>query len=176
MWTKSRIEPWCWKSKGAREGVSREDEEMFRRLTLTEPARRSVPKERNPWFTLTESCESDETEDERTAPFRAPPDPPDPVIEEARIREVVGCKTDGTAKAENCVHPYKQMKHARPFEGIATDKKQQRAGWPETPLDFEVERGSRIFPRDHGPNYHEIIKKRGATVSHLPGCRPAHLT
>ena len=78
---------------------------MFRRLTLTEPARRSVPKERNPWFTLTESCESDETEDEGTAPFRPPPEPPDPVIEEARIREVVGCQTDGTAKAENPLHP-----------------------------------------------------------------------
>ena len=36
------------KSEGAREGASREDEEVFRRLTLTEPARRTVPKETNP--------------------------------------------------------------------------------------------------------------------------------
>ena len=36
-WTESWIEPWCWKSEGAREGVSREDEETFRRLTLTAP-------------------------------------------------------------------------------------------------------------------------------------------
>ena len=86
-WTESRIEPWCWKSEGARE-----DEEMFRRLTLTEPARRTVPKERNPWFTPTESCESDETEDEGKARFRAPPGLPDPLIEETRIREVVGAR------------------------------------------------------------------------------------
>ena len=109
----------------------------------------------------TKSCESDETEDEGTAPFWAPPGLLDPLIEETRIREVVGCQTDVTAKAENCVHPYKQMKDARPFEGIITDKKQQRAEWPETPLDFKLERGTEerrsykqhgtIFPRDHGP-------------------------
>ena len=69
--TESWIEPWCWKSEGAQKGVSREDEEMFRRLTLTEPARRTVPKERNPWRTPTESYESDETEDEGTEPFRS---------------------------------------------------------------------------------------------------------
>ena len=58
----------------------------------------------------TESCESDETEDEGSAPFRAPPGLPDPLIGETRIREVVGCQTDGTAKAENRLHPrYKQM-------------------------------------------------------------------
>ena len=123
LWTKSRIEPWCWKSEGAREGVSREDEEMFRRLTLMEPARRAVPKERKSWLTPMESCESDETEDEGTAPFRAPPGLPDALIDETRIREVVGCQTDVTAKAENRLHPgYKQMKDARLFEGIITDK------------------------------------------------------
>ena len=117
-WTESWIEPWCWKSEGAREGVSREDEEMFRRLTLMEPARRAVPKERKSWHTPTESCESDETEDEGTAPFRAPPGLPDPLIDETR-----GCQTDVTAKAENRLHPrYKQMKDARLFEGIITDK------------------------------------------------------
>ena len=109
-WTESWIEPWCWKSERAREGVSREDAEMFRRLTLTERARRTVPKERNPWLTPTGSCESDETEDEGTAPFRAPPGLPDPLIGETRIREVVGCQTDVSAKAENRLHPrYKQM-------------------------------------------------------------------
>ena len=69
-----------------REGVSREDEEMFRRLTLTERARRTVPKERNPWLTPTKFCESDETEDEGTAPFWVPPGLPDAWIEETRIR------------------------------------------------------------------------------------------
>ena len=122
-WTKSWIEPWCWKSEGARERVSREDEEMFRRLTLTDTARRTVHKERNPWRTPTESCESDEMEDEGTEPFRAPPGLPDRLIEETRIREVVGCQTDETAKAENRLHPrYKQKKDSRPFEGINTDK------------------------------------------------------
>ena len=69
--------------EGAREG---EDEEVFRRLTLTEPARRTVPKETNPWRTPTESCESDETEDEGLEPFRVPPGLLDPLIEETRIR------------------------------------------------------------------------------------------
>ena len=59
---------------------------MFRRLTLTEPARKTVPKETNPWPAPTESGEIDETEDEGTAPFRAPPDLRDPLIEETRIR------------------------------------------------------------------------------------------
>ena len=96
---------------------------MFRRLTLTEPARRTVPKETNPWRTPKESCESDETEDEGWEPFGAPPGLPDRLIEETRIREVVGCRTDETAKAENRLHPrYKQMKDARPFQGILTDK------------------------------------------------------
>ena len=59
---------------------------MFRRLILTELARRTVPKEGNPWLTPTESRESDETEDEGTAPFIAPPGLLDPLIEETRIR------------------------------------------------------------------------------------------
>ena len=42
-----------------------------------------------PWLTPTESCESDETEDEGTAPFIAPPGLLDPLIEETRIRR--GC-------------------------------------------------------------------------------------
>ena len=37
----------------------REDEEMFQRLTLTETSRKTVLKERNPWLTRTESCESE---------------------------------------------------------------------------------------------------------------------
>ena len=53
------------------------------------------------------------------------------------------------------------MKEAMQFEGIITDKKQQRAEWPETPLVFKLERGTEerrsykqhgsISPRDHGP-------------------------
>ena len=96
---------------------------MFRRLTLTEPARRTVPKETNPRRTPTESCESDETEDEGWEPFGAPPGLPDRLIEGTRIREVDGSRTDETAKADNRLHPrYKQTKDARPFEGINTDK------------------------------------------------------
>ena len=55
---------WSWwsENKGPREEVQREDEEMFQRLTLKEPARRKVLKERNPWLTPTESCESYEAE------------------------------------------------------------------------------------------------------------------
>ena len=148
-WTESWIEPWCWKSEGAREGVSREDEEMFRRLTLTEPARRTVPKERNPWRTPSESCESDETEDEGTEPFRAPPGLPDPLIEETRIREVVGCQTDETAKAENRLHPrYKQVKDARPFEGILTDKNSSELGG-QKPLS--------VSSWNAGPNRGDVI-------------------
>ena len=45
---------------------------MFKQLTLTEPAQRIVLKESNPWLTPAESCESGETEDEGTEPFRAP--------------------------------------------------------------------------------------------------------
>ena len=53
----------------------------------------------------------------------APPGLSDRLIEETRIREVVGCRTDETAKAENRLHLWcKQMKDARPFEGIITDK------------------------------------------------------
>ena len=36
------------KDEGTREGVPRVDEETFQRLTLTEPPRRIVIKERNP--------------------------------------------------------------------------------------------------------------------------------
>ena len=59
-----------------------------------ELARRKVLKERNPWLTPTESCESDETEDEEVTPFMAPPVLPDPLAEEMRIREPkFGCQT-----------------------------------------------------------------------------------
>ena len=58
-------------SEGPREGALREDEELFQRLTFTEPARRILLIERNPWPTPTESCESDETEVEKVKPFSA---------------------------------------------------------------------------------------------------------
>ena len=45
------------------------DEATSQRLTLTEPPRRVVLKERNPWLTATES---DETEVEEVKLFRAP--------------------------------------------------------------------------------------------------------
>ena len=96
---------------------------MFRRLTLMERARRAVPKERISWLMHTEFCESDETEDEGTAPIWVPPGLPDAWIEETRIREVVGCQTDVSAKAEKRLQPrYKQIKDAMRFEGIITDK------------------------------------------------------
>ena len=104
-------------------GGRENDKEMFQKLTLTEPAWRIVLKERNPWDTPTESCESDKTEVE-VMQFRAPPRLPDPPIEETRIREsMLGCQTDVTAKADSRLHPrYKQMKDARPFEAIVGDK------------------------------------------------------
>ena len=92
-------------SEGPREGVLREDEEMFQRLTLAEPARRILLKERNPWRTPTESCESDETEVEEVKPFRGLFRLSDPLTEETRIREsMFGCQTDVTAKAESRLH------------------------------------------------------------------------
>ena len=145
---------------------------MFRRLTLTEPARRTVPKERNPWRTPKESCESDETEDGGWEPFGVPPGLPDRLIEETRIREVVGCWTDETAKAENRLHPrYKQMKDARPFEGILTDKNSSELGgqkrlsissWNAGPKRGEVTSsmvGSFhvIMVQEAQTHYHEII-------------------
>ena len=70
---------------------------MFKQLTFTEPAERIVLKERNPWITPVESCESGETEDEGTEPFRAPlglPEPP-------KIREpTLGWEAALIAKAE----------------------------------------------------------------------------
>ena len=171
-WTKSWIEPWCWKSDGARERVSREDEEMFRRLTLTDTARRTVPKERNPWRTPKESCESDETEDGGWEPFGVPLGLPDRLIEETRIREVVGCRTNESAKAENRLHPrYKQMKDARPFEGILTDKNSSELSghkllsilsWNAGPKRGEVTSsmvGSFhvIMVQEAQTHYHEII-------------------
>ena len=51
-WTENRrtealLEPWHWEEKD--EGP-REDEELFQRLTLAEPFRRIVLKERNSWL------------------------------------------------------------------------------------------------------------------------------
>ena len=125
-----------------------------------------------PWLAPTESCESDETEDEGTAPFIAPPGLPDPLIEETRIGEVVGCQTGATAKAENRLHPrYKQIKDARPFEGIITEKNssepsgQKRLSilsWNAGPKRGEVTSsmvGSFhvIMVQEAETHYHEII-------------------
>ena len=75
---------------------------MFKHLTLTEPAQRIVLKERNTWLQHAESCESDETEDEGTEPFRAPL---------------------GLPVAESRPLPkLKQMKCVRNFEGNADCK------------------------------------------------------
>ena len=139
----------------------------------------------------TESCESDETEGEEVKkPFRPPPRLPDPLTEETWIREsITGCLIDVTAKAESRLHPrYKQMKNARPFEGIVSDKSNGELSdhkrlsilrWKAGPKSGEVTnsmvgvhpcdcgpRGGDPLPRDHS--------KRGATVPHLPGCRPTH--
>ena len=104
-------------------GGRENDKEMFQKLTLADPACGIVLKERYPWDTPTESCDSDMTEVE-VMQFRAPPGLPDPPIEETRIREsMLGCQTDVTAKAESRLHPrYKQMKDARPFEAIVGEK------------------------------------------------------
>ena len=110
------LEPWSWE-------VAKNDKEMFQKLILADPACGIVLKERYPWDTPTESCESDMTEVE-VMQFRAPPSLPDPPIEETRIREsMLGCQIDVTSKAESRLHPmYKQMKDARPFEAIVGDK------------------------------------------------------
>ena len=59
---------------GQRHGAGkgpRQDEDMFQRLTLTEPSRRTVLTEGNPRNTPTESCESDGTEVEDAKPSTA---------------------------------------------------------------------------------------------------------
>ena len=65
------IGPWQWdeKDKG-----TEEDEQFFFIHIL---------KERKPWLTPTESCASDETEEEEVRPLRAPPGLSDPFAEEA---------------------------------------------------------------------------------------------
>ena len=118
--TEPWIEPWCWQSEGGREEVPRADEEMFKQLTLTEPAQRIVLKERNPWLTPAESCESDETEDEGTEPFRAPLG----LLEPPKIGEAtLGWETASIAKAESRPRPkLKEMKSVRTFEENAECK------------------------------------------------------
>ena len=69
-------------------------------------ALRCGSKERNPWLSPTESCESDETEDEEGKPFRALRRLPDLRVEEMRIREsMLGCQTGVTAKVASRLHP-----------------------------------------------------------------------
>ena len=82
--TEAWLEPWHWEEKDEGPG---EDEEIFQRLTLRELLEGWSSKERNSWLTPTESCESDETEVEVVKSFRAPPALPDPLVEEARVRE-----------------------------------------------------------------------------------------
>ena len=108
-------------------GKAKELEKEYhdKRRNVSKPAlhEQAQSQRRNPSLAPTEYCESDETEEEGTAPFIAPPGLPDPLIEETRIGEVVGCQTDATAKAENRLHSRcKQIKDARPFEVIITDK------------------------------------------------------
>ena len=114
---------WIWEGSKEDEGP-REDEEMFQRLTLTEPSRRIVLKERSPWLTPTESCESHETEVVDEKPFRPPLGLPGPLNEETRIRDPMrGCRTDVTTEVGSHLHPrYKQMKDTWPFEGIVSVK------------------------------------------------------
>ena len=124
---KQRSEPWieplCWPSEGGREEASRADEDMLKKMTLTEPAQRIVLEERNPWVTLTESCESDETEDEGKGPFRAPPG----LLEPPKIREpTLGWETALTANAE-----------------IGERRKQRRLEQADAPLDSQLECGNK---------------------------------
>ena len=95
-------------------------------------------KERDPWNTPTESCESD-TEDEEVKPFSAHPGTPDPLIEETRIREsLFGCLIDVITKAESRLHPrYKQMKDGRPFE-LSDQKRLSNLGWNAGPKRDKV--------------------------------------
>ena len=103
----------------------------------------------------------------------------------------MGGGTDETAKAENRLHPRcKQMKDARPFEGINTDKNSSELKWQETTLDFSSwnagpKRGD--VTSSMVGSFHVIMVQEAEThhdefntgaeqqFSHLPGCRPAHL-
>ena len=62
-----------------------------RNLSKTDPHRTfsedGLQKKGTHGFTPTESCESDDTEVEVVKSFRAPPALPDPLVEEARVRE-----------------------------------------------------------------------------------------
>ena len=90
------------------------------RMTLEESSQMIILKEWNPWLTPTESCESDETENEEVKPFKAPPGLPDILIEETRLREpMLECQTGVTAKVVSHLHPrYTQMKDKRVFGWI----------------------------------------------------------
>ena len=71
-------------------------------------------KERKPWLTPAESCESDEKENEGTEPSRAPPGLPEP----PKIREpTLEWETASIAKAETRPRPkLEQIMSVRTFE------------------------------------------------------------
>ena len=98
-----------------------------------EPARRTVPNERNPWLTPTKFCESDETEDEGSAPFRAPPGLPDNLIEEKD--DPRGCWVPDRCNREGGESSAPEVQADEGCEAVRGDhhrQEQQRAEWPET--------------------------------------------
>ena len=109
-WKETWTEPWLWKERD--EGAEG-DEELFQKLIL---------KARNPWLTPTESCTSDETEEEEVKQLSAPPSlgyfhrRSDDTRSESCFKRV---QTGVTGKAESHLHPrYKQMKDVSRFQGI----------------------------------------------------------
>ena len=130
---------------------------MFKQLTLAEPAQRVSLKERNPWLTVAESCESDETEDEGTEPSRAHPGLPEP----PKIREpTLGWETALIAKAETRPRPkLKQIMSVRTFDGNAESNgdlnKQMRLSILSWNAGTKKSRSHKqhggVLPRDHNP-------------------------
>ena len=98
---------WQWKEQ---DELSKDDEEPPPKLIL---------KERNLWLTPTESCASDETEEEEEKLVRAPPGLADPVGEDVKRsdsrHELHGCQSGVTANAENHLQPrHKRKEDIRP--------------------------------------------------------------
>ena len=104
-----------------------------------EPPPKLILKERNPWLTPTESCASDETEEEEKL-IRAPFGLSDPVGKDVKSsdsrHELHGCQSGATANAGNHLQPrYKTMKDMRPFDGIITEQASGRQ-MDQTRLSF----------------------------------------
>ena len=135
-------------------------QKYFNDWPLKNTARRIVLKERNLWFTPTESCESEETEAEDVKPFRALSR-----LARSSSRRGEGSRADAWVpdrrdREGGWDHPhprYKQMKETRPFKGVVSGKSSGDLSDQNAPLNPELERGHEerqsnkqrggIFPR-----------------------------